>query len=112
MLLIRFIFNENTITLILYHPKFLMFKKQLINLKRSKMENNQITIKESLYLIYSYVSISAFLLMGISKTTENLRRVLDFNPIVSLVIFLNMGLFISLYYYKKKHNAHEKQNHF
>ena len=76
------------------------------------MENNHITIKESLYLIYSYVSISAFLLMGISKTTENLRRVLDFNPIVSLVIFLNMGLFISLYYYKKKHNTHEKQNHF
>ena len=48
------------------------------------MENNHITIKESLYLIYSYVSIAAFVLMGISKTTENLGRVLDFNPIVSL----------------------------
>lgn len=76
------------------------------------MENNQITIKETLYLIYSYVSIAAFVLMGISKTTENLERVLNFNPIVSLLIVINMGVFVSFYYYKKAHNTHEKQNHF
>jgi hypothetical protein len=51
-------------------------------------------------------------LMGISKTTENLERVLNFNPIVSLLIVLNMGVFVSFYYYKKSHNTHEKQNHF
>lgn len=88
-----------------------MFKNQLINLKRSKMENNQITIRESLYLIYSYVSISAFLLMAISKVTKSLEKALYFNPIVAILIVLNMGVFISFYYYKKTHSTHGKHNH-
>lgn len=113
MLFGRFIFNEITINLILYHPKFLMFKNlKLINLKQSKMENNHITIKESLHLIYSYVSIAAFMLLGISKITKNLGRVLDFNPMVSLLIVVNMAIFISLYYYKKKHSAHMNHDNF
>jgi hypothetical protein len=76
------------------------------------MKTEQITIKESLYLIYSYISISAFVLLGISKITENLGKALDFNPIVSLIIVINMAVFISLFYYKKKHNTHINHNNF
>lgn len=76
------------------------------------MKTDQITLKESLYLIYAYVSISTFVLLAISKITENLGKALDFNPIVSMLIVLNMVLFISLYYYKKKHSSHIKHNHF
>jgi len=76
------------------------------------MKTDQITMKESLYLVYAYVSISSFVLFGVSKITENLGKALDFTPIASLLIVLNMGVFISLYYYKKKHRANEKQNHF
>jgi|GEM_PF-2595020 len=70
------------------------------------MRNDQITFKESLYLVYAYVSISAFLLLGISKITTGLEKALGFNPIISLLIVVNMAVFISLYYYKKKHSAH------
>lgn len=69
------------------------------------MKTDQITTKESVYLIYAYVSISTFVLLAISKITENLGKALDFSPIVSLVIVFNMAAFISLYYYKKKHNT-------
>ena len=89
-----------------------MFNNTTINIKRSKMQNNHISTKESLYLIYAYVSISTFLLMGISKITKNLERVLDFHPMVSIAIILNMVLFISLYYYKKKHSTPINQNNF
>jgi len=70
------------------------------------MKNDQITTKESVYLVYAYVSISTFLLFVISTITENLGKALNFNPIVSVLVVLNMGVFISLYYYKKKHNIH------
>lgn len=76
------------------------------------MKNNQMTIKESLSLIYAYTSISAFLLLAISKITANLGRALDFDPIVSLLIVINMAVFVSLYYYKKKHSTHMKHNNF
>jgi hypothetical protein len=76
------------------------------------MKNDQITIKESLYLIYAYVSISTFLLLVISQITENLGKALDFSPLMSVVVSLNMGVFVSLYYYQKKHNIHGKQNHY
>ncbi|WP_264566024.1 hypothetical protein [Flavobacterium sp. N3904] len=76
------------------------------------MKNNPITIKESLYLVYAYVSIFTFVLMGASKITKNLERVLDFNPIVSLIIVLNMVVFISLYYYKKRHDSHINHHNF
>ena len=65
------------------------------------MKTEQITTKESFYLIYAYVSIASFVLMAVSKITENLEKALYFNPVVSIVIVLNMVAFISLYYYKK-----------
>lgn len=76
------------------------------------MKTEQISTKESLYLIYAYVSIASFVLMTVSKITENLEKALYFNPIVSIIIVLNMIAFISLYYYKKKHNQQVKQNNF
>ncbi|PVX45853.1 hypothetical protein C8C85_1660 [Flavobacterium sp. 103] len=76
------------------------------------MKTDQITIKESLYLIYAYVSISTFVLMLISKITDSLEKALDFNPIVSLLIVSNMIVFISLYYYKKRHNSHINHHNF
>jgi len=65
------------------------------------MKTDKLTTKESVYLMYAYVSISTFVLMLISKITGNLERALNFNPIVSLAIVLNMATLISLYYYKK-----------
>ncbi|PZX95326.1 hypothetical protein DOS84_01820 [Flavobacterium aquariorum] len=76
------------------------------------MKNDQMTIKESLHLIYAYVSISAFVLLGISKITTNLGKALDFDPFVSIIIVVNMAVFISLYYYKKKHSTHIHHDHF
>lgn len=70
------------------------------------MKTDQLTTKESLFLLYAYVSISTFVLMAVSKITDNLEKALDFNPIVSLVIVLNMATLISLYYYRKSH-AHK-----
>ncbi|WP_156101351.1 hypothetical protein [Flavobacterium gilvum] len=69
------------------------------------MKNDQITTKESLYLVYAYVSISTFVLMSISKLTENLEKALNFNPIVSLIIILNMIVFIALLFYNRKHQS-------
>lgn len=65
------------------------------------MKTEQITTKESFYLIYAYVSIASFVLMAVSKITENFEKALYFNPVVSIVIVLNMVAFISLYCYKK-----------
>jgi fumarate reductase subunit C len=68
------------------------------------MKTKNLTTKVSAYLIYSYVSISAFLLMAVSKITENIEsteKALDFNPILSVVIVLNMVTLASMYYYKK-----------
>lgn len=76
------------------------------------MENNRISTKESLSLIYAYISISAFMFLCISKTTSSLEKALGFNPIISLLIVINMAIFISLYYYKKKHSAHMHHDHF
>ncbi|MDR6845054.1 hypothetical protein [Flavobacterium granuli] len=76
------------------------------------MKTDQITIKESLYLIYAYVSISTFVLMAISKITDSLGKALDFNPNVEVIIVLNVAVFISLYYYKKRHNNHIHHNNF
>lgn len=76
------------------------------------MKTEQITTKESVYLIYAYVSIASFVLMTVSKITENLEKALHFNPVVSIIIVLNMVIFIALYYYKKKHNQQVKQKNF
>ena len=72
------------------------------------MKANEITNKEYAYLVYAYVSISTFVLLTISKITENLERALNFNPIVSLIIILNMIVFISAYVYKRRHTMHHK----
>lgn len=75
------------------------------------MKNDQMSAKESAYLIYAYVSISTFVLMVISKLTENLEKALFFSTAVSFVVLVNMIVFISSYYYKKRHHSHHKQNH-
>lgn len=69
------------------------------------MKTDQISTKESVYLVYAYISISTFVLMSISKMTENLEKALYFNPIVSHVIILNMIVFISLFLYKRKNTT-------
>lgn len=69
------------------------------------MKTDQISTKESVYLVYAYISISTFVLMSISKITENLEKALYFNPVVSLVIILNMIVFISLFLYKRRHDS-------
>jgi hypothetical protein len=68
------------------------------------MKNNTLTAKESVYLIYSYVSISSFLVMLVStitKNIENVEKTIEFNPIVSFAIVLNMITLATLHYYKK-----------
>jgi fumarate reductase subunit C len=68
------------------------------------MKTNNLSTKESVFLLYSYVSISAFLVLAVSEITKNIEsseKTLDFNPIVSLVIVLNMVTFASFYFYKK-----------
>jgi hypothetical protein len=69
------------------------------------MKTNQLTTKESVYLTYAYVSISAFVLMVVNSIIGNLEKAIEFNPIVSLAIILNMVTLISFHYYKKKHSA-------
>jgi hypothetical protein len=76
------------------------------------MKKDQISTKESAYLVYAYISISTFVLMAISNITESLAKALYFNPTVSLIIVLNLIVFISLHFYKKKHISHENQNHY
>ena len=80
--------------------------------KKDKMKtNDQMTVKESLNLIYAYVTISTFVLMMISKITDNLGKALDFSPIVSVLITLNMVAFIAVYLYKKRHSSHHHHIH-
>ncbi|PJJ10138.1 hypothetical protein CLU83_3530 [Flavobacterium sp. 1] len=72
------------------------------------MKTNQITTKECAYLIYAYVSISTFVLMAISKITDSLEKALNFNSTVSLIIILNMIIFVSSrFLFKKNHIVHK-----
>jgi branched-subunit amino acid permease len=75
------------------------------------MKTDQLTTKECVYLIYAYISIATFVLMAISKITDNLGKALYFNPIVTSLIVLNMIVFISSYYYNKRHHSHQNHNH-
>ena len=68
------------------------------------METNQITHEEFADLVYTYVSISTFVLLSISKITETLEKALNFNPTTSLLIILNIIVFVTLHLYKRKHN--------
>ena len=68
------------------------------------MKTNNLTTKQSVFLLYAYVSISSFLVMAVSEITKNIKNVektIEFNPIVSLAIVLNIVTFATLYYYKK-----------
>jgi fumarate reductase subunit C len=68
------------------------------------MKTTNLSTKVGAYLIYTYVSIAAFLVMAVSKITANAEsseKTLDFNPILSLVIILNMVTLVSFYFYKK-----------
>jgi hypothetical protein len=68
------------------------------------MRNNYLSKKESLSHIYNYVSISAFLVMVVSTVTknmENCEKTIEFHPVVSLIIVLNMITMLSFNYYKK-----------
>ena len=68
------------------------------------MKTNNLTTKQSVFLLYAYVSISSFLVMAVSEITKNIKNVektIEFNPIVSLAIILNIVTFATLYYYKK-----------
>jgi hypothetical protein len=70
------------------------------------MKTDTLTAKECVYLVYTYVSISAFLMMVINKIAGNFEKNLDFNPIVSIAIVLNLVTLISIYFYKKN-TAHK-----
>lgn len=70
------------------------------------MKSNQISNKEWAYLIYAYVSISTFLLLVISRITDNLEKALNFSSIAALVIVLNMIVFIASHFYKRNHIVH------
>ena len=68
------------------------------------MKTTKLSTKESVFLLYSYVSISVFLVMTVSEVTkniENVEKTIEFNPFVSLAVLLNMVTFASFYYYKK-----------
>jgi hypothetical protein len=68
------------------------------------MKTTNLSTKVCAYLIYTYVSIAAFLVMSVSKITANVEsteKTLNFNPILSVVIVLNMVTLASFYYYKK-----------
>ena len=68
------------------------------------MKSNNLTSKESLNLIYTYVTMSSFLVMTVSELTKNIKNVektIEFHPVVSMVITLNMIMMASSYYYKK-----------
>jgi predicted MFS family arabinose efflux permease len=73
------------------------------------MKNKQITIKEYAYLIYAYASISTFVLMTISRLTDTLEKALNLNSTVSLIIILNMIVFISSHFlFKRNHIVHKQ----
>ena len=68
------------------------------------MKTTKLSTKESVFLLYSYVSISVFLVMTVSEVTkniENVEKTIEFNPFVSLAVLLNMVTFESFYNYKK-----------
>lgn len=68
------------------------------------MKRTNLTTKESVFLLYAYVSISSFLVMAVSEMTKNIKNVektIEFNPIVSVIIVLNVITFASLYFYRK-----------
>ena len=68
------------------------------------MKINNSSTKVSAYLIYTYASISAFLLMVVNKITANLdstEKAINFSPILSVIIVLNMATLVSFYYYRK-----------
>jgi len=68
------------------------------------MKSNNLSSRESAKLIYSYISISLFLVMFVSiatKNLENCEKTIEFHPIVSLVIVVNMIAMTTLHYYKK-----------
>jgi len=66
------------------------------------MKTEQITFKESVYLIYAYFGISTFIVMAVCTVTENLAKAIYFNSIVSLLILINMIVFISTFILFKK----------
>jgi hypothetical protein len=71
------------------------------------MKENNLSTKESLNLLYYYVSISAFLVMTVSEATKNIKNVektIELHPIVSIVILLNIAVLVTLHYYKKINN--------
>jgi hypothetical protein len=68
------------------------------------MKSNNLTSKESLYLTYTYLSISSFLVMTVSELTKNIKNVektVEFHPVVATVITINMIMLASFYFYKK-----------
>jgi len=68
------------------------------------MKTNNLTTKESVYLLYTYVSISIFLVLIVSVVTKNIdncEKTIDFHPIVSLIVVLNMVTLATFNYYKK-----------
>lgn len=68
------------------------------------MKTNNLTTKESVYLLYTYVSISIFLVLIVSMVTKNIdncEKTIDFHPIVSLIVVLNMVTLGTFNYYKK-----------
>jgi fumarate reductase subunit C len=68
------------------------------------MKTNNLTTKESVYLLYTYVSISIFLVLILSMVTKNIdncEKTIDFHPIVSLIVVLNMVTLATFNYYKK-----------
>jgi hypothetical protein len=68
------------------------------------MKTNNLTTKESIYLLYTYVSISLFLVLIVSMVTKNIdncEKIIDFHPIASLVVVLNMVSLITFNYSKK-----------
>jgi hypothetical protein len=68
------------------------------------MKTNNLTTKESVYLLYTYVSISIFLVLIVSMVTKNIdncEKTIDFHPIVSLIVVLNMVTLATFNYYKK-----------
>jgi len=71
------------------------------------MKTNQIYSTEYDFIIYGYVSISTFLLMTISKLTDSLEKAMNFNSIATAIIVLNMIVFLSSLYYRRKYVIHE-----
>ena len=90
-----------------YYQKYKILELLLkLKLKKTKMKSNKVSSNEFAYLLYAYVSISTSVLMGISKITDSLGKALNFSSIASLIIILNMIVFILSLFYKRKHIVH------